>query len=924
MSNTLALPSLDILLRSHQFPTLGEIVFASNGDRKKWKPLGLSQDEFHPRMWERYDQVFDHRADYRLWRLLFRPLHLPLTSVTWGTPLKIAEAGLESAESVIVWGILAVLAGLIASKRSKIFELNERLSLADMCDQRMSQGLEPIVDGEAGCGVVKVLILDAIDKRRYDARMPMTLEEIHLHYLRRLERYLQEIDPTWRPGKIPSLGQLQYERDKGRVVPLFRDIDILMLLSYPLFRTRGRIRSATYTIDGLSNELLKIAHDYAVSAWRTSRAVRLGEEKWLERERPRHPRLDMDRLLSDEMQALRRAAQAARDAGDYLLASGLGCLLLRIIPDHIRAHRRFEALGNDLAFIIRHAGLEVDGRFLWTRNGNAKNTQFGGLTYPTGRFFTEAKKESEIEDIEDEDIDTTDAPDPFRLRLIRDQEKDPRWAAILQYYPSQLDEPLVPLDRLVYDAVKGHFNEEETLHGAYQLSLKYGLIRYAGALIQHFAPSKIDLVDFAHSIKRALQIMPLGMDIELHEQWQDLLSNAWAALPDIKQITHQEALVVHEVLLGRYLTIVRNTGVVGAKLFAEKFYGAAKDAQIRAAFDTNHTAVRTGPATVIPERFQDFVLKSQDSDLGSPVCISIVSLGNDEWSILATGKSGRWISERVSLRKLLLRAQVLRTENYKKWLFQHPKSRIVEVGVAWGKEFKQLGKIIKDIMRDLNPRTRWLALALEPELSALPWQDLIEQTCGKNIVVSLIPSFSWAALSFQREDDSRRGISLELSQAEDLIAFRKILRRDKEALSRYYPSMAIILGHGQLTDKNIPSVVAAEQPLGLNEWMDMADHRIMVVHSCHSGAIQSSFLGDLGGLPGLALGICCRLFCAPVTEVPCTAAQILHYHLVEKNGPREFGLRYLAAISEAPAVKLYNLYGFADEHIKQQSSQYSR
>src|SRR5438132_3446905 len=209
MGNTLTLQCLEILLRLQELPTLGEIVFTSNGDNKKWRFSGLSRDEYHPRMWEHYDQVFAHRADYRLVRIMFRRLHVPPASTTCGPPLKIAEEGLESVESVIVWGILAVLAGLIARDRSKGFELDEILSLADMCDQRMSPGLEPIVDGEAGCGVVKVLILDAIDNLRFDARMSMTLKEIQQNFLRRLERYLQEIDPTWRPGKTPSLGQLQ-------------------------------------------------------------------------------------------------------------------------------------------------------------------------------------------------------------------------------------------------------------------------------------------------------------------------------------------------------------------------------------------------------------------------------------------------------------------------------------------------------------------------------------------------------------------------------------------------------------------------------------------------------------------------------------------------------------------------------------------
>jgi hypothetical protein len=63
------------------------------------------------------------------------------------------------------------------------------------------------------------------------------------------------------------------------------------------------------------------------------------------------------------------------------------------------------------------------------------------------------------------------------------------------------------------------------------------------------------------------------------------------------------------------------------------------------------------------------------------------------------------------------------------------------------------------------------------------------------------------------------------------------------------------------------------------------------------------------------LGISCRLLCAPVAEVPVDAAQVLHEHLLAQDGPREFGLRYLAAMSQEPAVALYNLYGFANEPV---------
>ena len=99
----------------------------------------------------------------------------------------------------------------------------------------------------------------------------------------------------------------------------------------------------------------------------------------------------------------------------------------------------------------------------------------------------------------------------------------------------------------------------------------------------------------------------------------------------------------------------------------------------------------------------------------------------------------------------------------------------------------------------------------------------------------------------------------------------------------------------------------------LEDWLSLASKRFLVVHSCHSGHVSHSFPSDLGGLPGFALSIGCRVALAPVTEVPRSAALRLHREIVAEQNAPEIGLRYLAAIKLDPAVALYNLYGFANE-----------
>jgi hypothetical protein len=108
-------------------------------------------------------------------------------------------------------------------------------------------------------------------------------------------------------------------------------------------------------------------------------------------------------------------------------------------------------------------------------------------------------------------------------------------------------------------------------------------------------------------------------------------------------------------------------------------------------------------------------------------------------------------------------------------------------------------------------------------------------------------------------------------------------------------------------------VTLGKRTMIVSNWLDMAAHRVLVVHSCHGGRVSHSFPSDLGGLPGISLSLGCHLFLAPVTEVPPDAALALHEELSRKDGPAEIGLRYINAIRRNSAAALYNLYGFANE-----------
>ena len=128
-------------------------------------------------------------------------------------------------------------------------------------------------------------------------------------------------------------------------------------------------------------------------------------------------------------------------------------------------------------------------------------------------------------------------------------------------------------------------------------------------------------------------------------------------------------------------------------------------------------------------------------------------------------------------------------------------------------------------------------------------------------------------------------------------------------------SVAVVLGHGTWDPKTeTTSVVAPEAPISWEKWLEIACHRVVVIHACSAGASAHQFLGDIGGLPSIMLGQKCRLFAAPVAEVEPLTATVLQEALTADTND-SIGSRYLRAIKIDPNVALYNLWGFASEML---------
>lgn len=917
---------------------LGVIARAAKTDLKcTGNATETDHEEFKARVWKYYDGRFYKQDDYKLWRITCRQRYPSTLSLHWAknSVRILAENALSSHENTATtWGALSVVSGLITSKKGLVSDDDAHI-LASLCWERLFGNLRPIKGCEAECDLLKLLTMNAVQYAYFERgqyrHVPMTSDQVW-EQIRFFSERLRGLDPGWLPPWPVSFNTLRSQRKANSPVAPFKIEELMFRLQAAMFRVRGIVRSCVATMD-ISDEadsLLEIAAVYALSAWRLARSFRLGEEDWREDYRPKHIHYDLSGVLESETRALQRATQALLDAGEYLLAASYGHLLLRVIRDTPLNKRRLSAVSNDIVFWVRQAGLEVDSRFKKKPSETSENED---VYLIQDRTPTDAKVAPEdVDEEKDENRADTKQLDMYRRRLARDQKTSDCWKLVLKRYGLSA----YPLRRLVRDFSAGNSIDIEILKCGYNLCLMYEHIAHAATLLRGFEPTLGQLVDFAHSVKRAQQVMPYGIHMPTHEKWQGLLRDKLACIANLSNTREQDVLTFHEVLLGRSVSISRQASQHGITSLIDKHYGLLNEQLIRDELDRSTVGRFRGPGGVTTANFQRFLTTTSTANaLGMPVCISLVSLGNDKWSILATSTNGKWLHDVYSLK---LQAEAVETKkHFKSWFLRFRGT--VREAIPWGKNFVTLAKIITKICVSLNSEARWILLAIDPSIAALPWQALIQRPthCGRDIIVSLVPSFSWAALSYHRNSEVKQGVRLVLAQQSELVGdeLSGVLSKDEleqiasqmanllesiksSKLHRAGISIAIVLGHGTWIDDNadVPAVSVKKKALGWEDWATLWDYRLIIVHSCFGGEVRTKLLGDLGGLPGLALGFSTRLFCAPVAEVPPATSKVLHEYISSNpDDGQAIGSRYLSAISKDPNVAVYNLYGFADERL---------
>jgi len=911
----LPLLRLEALLAAHRKPLLGEITKAVGQEISS-----IKRAENIPLAWDRFDSEFAERQDYRLWRKLERPQYNSHILESWPDLPVLVETGLNSTEPEVVWGTMAVLGGILTGKRIMIFTRDQVTALAAAAEHRMYSNLPPVQGGEHGCTLVKLFLAAATQKLYYQLYSTPGKAAI-ADYLRTLESLLIEVDRSWKPGKSINWNEISrvgYGADSSRSVLPFSPMEITLRLQQVLFSVRGAIRAAINEYDDDALGLLKTGYLYSMSAWMTLRSVRISMSK-----RGGHHRLDLDRLQHDECMALLRCSQAARDVGYTLESARMAHFLLRVIPKGLQNHKDFLMVGDIFSYIIREAGLEVDNRF--RRTLRASHTRRPSVpdycaVDPSEVAATQCIPEHPVIATPTEILDTMDkakhAPTPpanfYLLRLQRDMVCLPEWQALSRRYTSKIPDRL--LKRALDDVINTCQTDQEYFSSTLRLCIKYGRLRSAAEVLRILAyyPSKSDFMNFADAVNRAIQNLPFGIDLNTLYFWQTTLRRRYLEVDARESFTPLETCFIHELVLGRSLTNILGSGDDGARLLTRKYFGEFDEDEIRDTLDLDYSAKISGQKTVKAIELASFIRTAGRSSLW-PVCASIVTMSESQHSLVLLDPRGGVRAEmfqKEGLRSYARRIMQFLTPFLSEWAHSPL--------LPWGEVFGTLCKTIHEKVEGVTPGYSWLMLAVDSTLARLPWQDLWSDAPRKDVVVSLIPSLSWAAMNHKRVRTNSKKKRIWLSSDADLVETSRYIE-DTLSWARLPTdcSLAVILGHGLVNDAGMPAVKVDGRLLSMDDWIQISEQDIVIVHSCYSGYMTSSATGDFSGMAGMLLGLGVRVVCAPVAEVSERCARVLQKHLMSIEGSREIGARYLSAVREDPEVALYNLYGFADEPIRE-------
>jgi hypothetical protein len=586
-------------------------------------------------LWQIADNQFGGRIDYRLWRVFFSK-----SSTRYSTPVHCGEilAQLNNGNPEIVWGLIVLLPSLFNNyERKAVFSPQEWSQFFGACSALFINGIKPIQGGEQACHLAELLMIGAMQSYNWETRPKEISCAEAMRILETFTAVLRKIDPGWQPGdNLTTRGILR----ESRAVLSSEPVASLSLIPQKLYYAGNMARRVAHRMQGISQEtdaLLNQAALFCLTAWRYSRDMRKGEEKWRADKDPNTLNLDVDRILHRELKALHEAAHAAWDAGHYLNFPVLAHLYLWSADLNPQNHEFNRKIAKHFAKWIHQLGLEVPPSFTYKHKPQAPN------------LISQSRNDN-----------------PYWWRLALDQENNHNWRTLKdnysewkQFLPERGEpnadpwfyDPFQLFKSLSFAIGSGAYSNPAVARSAFSLALKYGWTGLAEKLIGGFPATRRELLDFCHHLKRIQQICPFGIDDsdDQHRAWRRVLKTSWAALPPDDSLNSEELLATHEVLVGRTVELLRWKGKSTAPVLIKKYNDLASEDEIRAAVSDNSSVFSPGVATISANRVVGLMQAVSKSALGSCVCVSIVRLPGDKLSFLAVdqscGSQANWVVE---------------------------------------------------------------------------------------------------------------------------------------------------------------------------------------------------------------------------------------------------------------------------------------
>ena len=878
-----------------------------------------------------FDARYQHRADYKLWRVAMKPyfaIRRPAlwgwqspVSANWGDWSDYADECATSSDPVLVWGAVALAPELIEDQlhSSNVGDGAPIWRFADTLRARLPS-LQTLPQCPASCGIAAAYLL--LRHQNLHHKVGRSLKAAGCEaFFAEFERWIVRADPTWQPGAKLNLQALEIERRGRGRLRVGHDAFEFSRLSNMMGIIRPILSHNITALNSMSESLLEKAYRYALTAWLTARARRIDEMIFQEERGYASTRRSQGALrksFEEEFECHLKLSNAARDAGHYLEASKFLYLLYRLIPDQFRASKfvQDELKRRSITFrYILEAGLEVDPRY----DEPQDPTLVAGAAMHAARLW---QGRGGVASLTGDDLSTEDIEDEtgFMLRVRRDQARMTQWKTVIAEIPPRAGEtPVGHLLTIVRGLGDNGFEASpRVLEAAFDIALNYGYVRSAGKILargvcdDEFVVTPAMVSAFVREVRRCTQLDPFGMRHERLVDWYSLIRQACNRLlakhgPG-RWMLGRDRLWVHETLINRTIVHHRGLQLENAKRLFEKASGTFDLDALREFYDLHYDFRRRAPGAANADTVATYLRGVSCGSLPRPVALSLMRIG-DAVSVVAIGGNGHVVADDVE--DLDLDADALDLiAGAEHWFRFESSDASSEIG--WPASFRRLATAVLRVAEQCDPEARVLLMSMDTSIAELPWQNLIGLVGGPGWLASIVPSLSGLTLKTS-QDQTLPGLTTLLSDE----PCDEVARVVSEVLTSTgdrdlgRSSLFIAAGHGlPPAPGGLPALrLGSLGELGsLDSWMPLLGARLSLFHCCHGGAAQPLFMEEFGGIAGLALCLGSKTVIAPVTEVLASTAIALQRGLfADLDAP--VGVGYLEAIRSNPSCALYNLYG---------------